>query len=69
MRALGTGAAVLAALLVFSTPALSQSALAGVVKDSSGAVLPGVVVDASSPALIEKSRTRGSRRSSVKASS
>jgi hypothetical protein len=32
-------------------------AIAGVVKDSSGAVLPGVTVEAASPALIEKSRS------------
>src|SRR5262249_58641659 len=31
--------------------------MAGVVKDTSGAVWPGVTVEASSPALIEKSRT------------
>ena len=31
--------------------------IAGVVKDTSGAVLPGVTVEASSPALIEKSRS------------
>jgi hypothetical protein len=35
----------------------AQSGIAGSVKDSSGAVLPGVVVEASSPALIEKNRT------------
>src|SRR5689334_4153525 len=34
-----------------------QSAIAGVVRDSSGAVLPGVTVEATSPALIEKSRS------------
>ena len=34
----------------------AQSALAGVVKDTTGAVLPGVTVEASSPALIEKVR-------------
>jgi hypothetical protein len=33
------------------------SAIAGVVKDTSGAVLPGVTVEASSPALIEKVRS------------
>src|SRR3569832_882084 len=39
-------------------PALAsaQSSLAGAVKDASGAVLPGVTVEASSPALIEKVR-------------
>jgi hypothetical protein len=34
-----------------------NTGFAGVVKDSSGAVLPGVSVEASSPALIEKVRT------------
>jgi hypothetical protein len=34
--------------------ARAQSAIAGVVKDTTGAVLPGVTVEASSPALIEK---------------
>src|SRR3954465_6947421 len=38
--------------------ALAQtSAIAGTVKDTSGAVLPGVTVEASSPALIEKVRS------------
>jgi len=37
--------------------ARAQSAIAGVVKDASGAVLPGVTVEASSPSLIEGSRT------------
>ena len=36
--------------------AQAQSAIAGVVRDGSGAVLPGVTVEASSPALIEGSR-------------
>src|SRR2546428_544062 len=35
----------------------STGIVAGAVKDSSGAVLPGVTVEASSPALIEKTRT------------
>src|SRR5262249_16350063 len=34
-----------------------QSTFTGVVKDQSGAVLPGVSIEASSPALIEKSRS------------
>jgi hypothetical protein len=34
----------------------AQTTLAGVVKDTSGAVLPGVTVTASSPALIERTR-------------
>jgi uncharacterized protein (DUF2141 family) len=47
----------LAWLAVVPSAALAQSAIAGVVKDASGAVMPGVTVEASSPALIEKSRT------------
>lgn len=43
-------------LLVFPTFAHAQSTLAGVVSDPSGAVLPGVTVEASSSALIEKVR-------------
>jgi hypothetical protein len=42
-----------------ATHALAQGqsgSIAGVVRDSSGAVLPGVTVEASSPALIEKTR-------------
>ena len=47
----------LAAVLVALMPAivLAQS-IAGVVRDASGAVLPGVTVEATSPALIEKVR-------------
>ena len=37
--------------------AAAQSAIAGVARDSSGAVLPGVIVEVSSPALIEKTRS------------
>src|SRR5438132_12259049 len=37
--------------------AQGTSAVAGVVRDSSGAVLPGVTIEAASPALIEKVRT------------
>jgi hypothetical protein len=35
----------------------AQASLAGIVKDTSGAVLPGVTVEAASPALIEKTRS------------
>jgi hypothetical protein len=44
-------------ILVVPLPALAQATLTGTVKDDSGAVLPGVTVEASSPALIEKTRT------------
>jgi hypothetical protein len=44
-------------LLPASAFAQSNSNIAGVVKDTSGAVLPGVTVEAASPSLIEKVRT------------
>jgi hypothetical protein len=47
----------LLALLAMPASAWAQVALAGVVTDNSGAVLPGVTVEAASPALIEKVRT------------
>ena len=40
-----------------ATFAQSNSNIAGVVKDTTGAVLPGVTVEAASPALIEKVRS------------
>jgi hypothetical protein len=47
-----------AALLVFLPQlASAQSSIAGIVRDPSGAIIPGVTVTASSPALIERSRT------------
>src|SRR5689334_11481315 len=48
---------VLLVLVMFPSAAFAQATLAGVARDASGAVLPGVTVEASSPALIEKSRT------------
>src|SRR5882672_3141455 len=44
-------------LLLLPVAAAAQSSIAGVVKDASGAILPGVQVDASSPVLIEQTRT------------
>ena len=44
-------------LLLVPVAAYAQASITGVVKDTSGAVLPGVTVEASSPALIEKVRT------------
>ena len=50
-------AAFLVGVLVFlPAAAFAQASITGVVKDSSGAVLPGVTVEASSPELIEKVR-------------
>jgi hypothetical protein len=47
----------LASLVLVPATAFAQASIVGVVKDTSGAVLPGVTVEASSPALIEKTRT------------
>ena len=49
----------LAAFVFLFMPSLAsaQSSIAGVVKDDTGAVLPGVTVEAASPALIEKTRS------------
>ena len=48
-----------AALLLLLVPAAAhaQSTFTGTVKDTSGAVLPGVTVEAASPVLIEKTRS------------
>src|SRR5258706_14599284 len=43
--------------LICRPAASAKRAIAGEVRDSTGAVLPGVSVDAESPALIEGSRT------------
>jgi Carboxypeptidase regulatory-like domain len=48
---------LLSAVLVPSAALAQQASITGVVRDSSGAVLPGVTVEASSPALIEQSRS------------
>jgi hypothetical protein len=55
MRRLG----ILAAFLVLLLPSVTfaQSSIAGVVRDDTGGVLPGVTVEAASPALIEKTRS------------
>jgi hypothetical protein len=44
-------------VMMLPLTAAAQATIAGVVKDSSGAVLPGVSVEAASPELIEKVRT------------
>src|SRR5207247_10106699 len=48
---------LLLGFLLLPTFAHAQTTLAGVVRDPSGAVLPGVTVEASSPALIERIRS------------
>ena len=58
MRVVATFAAVLVwTVLLLPSVAFAQATLTGVVRDSSGAVLPGVTVEAASPVLIEKVRT------------
>jgi hypothetical protein len=47
----------LVSLLLFPLTAYAQASIVGTVRDASGAVLPGVTVEASSPALIEKTRS------------
>ena len=46
-------------MMALAIPAVAsaQASIAGLVRDASGAVLPGVTVEASSPALIEKTRS------------
>ena len=46
-----------ALLLLFPAIASAQATIAGTARDASGAVLPGVTVEAASPALIEKVRS------------
>jgi hypothetical protein len=52
---------VVAGLAAGPSRSFAQSAttgtIAGVVRDATGAVLPGVTVEAASPALIEKARS------------
>ena len=57
MRRVVLCAAILCvAVFMTSRSASAQASIAGVVRDGSGAVLPGVTVEVSSPALIEKTR-------------
>jgi hypothetical protein len=57
MRTPGTAWVVVALFLVTPSVVFAQASITGTVRDTSGAVLPGVTVEASSPALIEKART------------
>ena len=60
-RVVGAGLVALTCVVLLPTAAWAQTAtfgsIAGVVKDTSGAVLAGVTVEAASPALIEKVRS------------
>ena len=57
MRRLAHRLLLLAGMTLAPTVAFAQASLAGLVQDTSGGVLPGVSVEAASPALIEKVRT------------
>ena len=61
MKRLLERAVLASALAVLPTVATAQSVasgtISGVVRDTSGAILPGVTVEAASPALIEKARS------------
>src|SRR5687767_15175708 len=48
---------VVAMFVLLPSAAHAQASITGIVKDSSGALLPGVTVEAASPALIEKVRS------------
>jgi hypothetical protein len=51
------GTLLFACVVLLPTLVYAQATVAGTVRDASGAVLPGVTVEAASPVLIEKSRT------------
>src|SRR5258705_4210802 len=57
MASLRTTSFVVWGLVIAPFTAWAQSSVTGVVRDPSGAVLPGVTIEASSPALIEQVRT------------
>jgi hypothetical protein len=57
MRRYSSALIILASLLAIPATAHAQASIVGTVRDSSGAVLPGVTVEASSPVLIEKTRS------------
>jgi carboxypeptidase family protein len=57
LRSLVTPACLLLLLTCLPRTVAAQSTIAGLVTDSTGAVLPGATVEAASPALIEKVRT------------
>ncbi len=57
MRRLVRVATVIASIVLLPAAAFAQASITGFVKDTSGAVLPGVSVEAASPVLTEKVRT------------
>ena len=57
MRGSAKWSVLVLAFVCAPAAAYAQGSIVGLVKDASGAVLPGVTVEASSPALIEKVRS------------
>src|SRR5688500_17790248 len=57
MRKLRAAWIVIGVLVLVPSGAFAQASITGVVRDTSGAVLPGVTVEAASPVLIERART------------
>src|SRR5688572_27991898 len=57
MHRLSKSLFIVLGLVLSPTIALVQASIVGTVRDASGAVLPGVTVEASSPVLIEKTRS------------
>ncbi len=57
MRSLSRALTLLGLFILIPTLAQAQATLAGVVRDTSEAVLPGVTVEATSPALTQRNRT------------
>src|SRR4026207_287122 len=56
-RLIQRSSAVLLVSFILPSAVYAQAAITGLVKDTAGAVLPGVTVEASSPVLIEKVRS------------
>jgi hypothetical protein len=57
MQRLLIGILAVVSLVAVPRGASAQASIVGSVRDASGAVMPGVTVEASSPALIEKTRS------------
>src|SRR6478609_946063 len=57
MRRLVSGLVLLGVLAIAPAVFAQTTGIVGVARDSSGAVLPGVTVEAASPALIERVRS------------
>src|SRR5688572_16132680 len=57
LQHLRLGSIIVALLAIIPSMAYAQATITGSVRDTSGAVLPGVTVEAASPALIERVRS------------